>query len=128
MARERAASIDAGCRVIDWSGEDQADVLINATPLGMKGGPEGVVFTEQQIKQAEVVFDLVISRDKTRLVDNCLSWGTPVLPGHVFSLEQLCHQYRIYTDVDAPRGLFIDKIASLFPYFDLSSIVGFSFE
>ena len=121
-AKKNAAMIDPGCSVVEWLNGDRADILINATPLGMKGHSDVSPFTEQQITNAELVFDLVISQENTKLVDDCLKFGTPVLPGHVFSLEQLCHQYRIYTCVDAPRTLFVNKIKALFPNFDLSSI------
>ncbi len=48
--------------------EDEYDLLINATPVGMYPNPDASPVTEQQLKRCKAVFDAVYNPEKTLLL------------------------------------------------------------
>lgn len=78
-----------------------AGVLVNASPVGMAGGPEAdeVAFGEAAVRAARVVFDVVYLPVETRLVRLATSLGIDVLRGDEVMARQAAEQFVRYTGV-----------------------------
>lgn len=82
-------------------GEAQPDLLINATPIGMAGGPEAetLAFNPAVIDGAKVVFDVVALPPETPLIRYARSRGRPVITGAEVIALQAAEQFALYTGV-----------------------------
>jgi shikimate dehydrogenase len=76
-------------------------VLINATPVGMAGGPEAgdLPFPEAAIDAAATVFDVVASPPETPFVARGRAAGVPVITGAEVVALQAVEQFVLYTGV-----------------------------
>lgn len=86
-------------------GQHPRELLINATPIGMSGIPDDI-FTKELLETFKCVFDVVVSKEPTNLIKNALELGLPCQTGSKMSINQLIHQFEIYTGVEAPIDLF----------------------
>lgn len=85
-----------------------ADLLINATPLGMAGGVEAsqLAFAEPLIARASVVFDVVAMPELTPLIRNARAQHKVVITGaEVFALQAV-EQFVLYTGIRPDATLF----------------------
>jgi shikimate dehydrogenase len=82
-------------------GEAQPDVLINATPIGMAGGPEAEIlaFNPAFIDRAQVVFDVVAVPPETPLIRYARTRDRPVITGAEVIALQAAEQFALYTGV-----------------------------
>ncbi|MBB3037243.1 shikimate dehydrogenase [Hoyosella altamirensis] len=90
------------------SGEGEtADMLINVTPVGMSGGAEEheLAFTEQQIRDAQTVFDVVAMPVRTPLIDSAIAAERTVITGAQVVALQAAEQFALYTGVRPSHGL-----------------------
>jgi shikimate dehydrogenase len=86
----------------------QADLLINATPIGMSGGPDEntLSFTENEVDNAEIIFEVVALPAMTPLVSYAKSQGKTVIIGsEVFALQAV-EQFALYTGIRPSAELF----------------------
>lgn len=86
----------------------EADLLINATPVGMSGGPDekNLSFTESEVNNAEIIFDVVALPAITPLVSYAKSQGKTVITGsEVFALQAV-EQFALYTGIRPSAELF----------------------
>jgi 3-dehydroquinate dehydratase / shikimate dehydrogenase len=82
------------------------DVLINATPIGMKGEREAVApLTAEQLKGVRLVFDLVTSANDTPLVSEAKRAGITAVSGIEMLIEQGAKQFEIWTGRAAPMDI-----------------------
>ncbi|CAN5350127.1 shikimate dehydrogenase [soil metagenome] len=79
------------------------DILVNATPLGMKGKAEGEtpIFAEQ-LKGLHLVYDLVYIPFQTRLMTEADTAEVPKIGGFAMLVAQAMEQQKIWTGFDAP--------------------------
>ncbi|WP_281281543.1 shikimate 5-dehydrogenase [Sinomonas susongensis] len=85
-----------------WQGElgdSSADVLVNATPLGMAGGSEAdsLAFPPQTVASARAVFDVVAVPAETPLVRAGRAAGKTVISGAEVMTIQALEQFVLYT-------------------------------
>lgn len=85
----------------------QTSLLINATPIGMKGGDEdSLAFPESLIQEAEVVFDVVAMSQVTALIAKAQDANKVIITGsEVFALQAL-EQFELYTGIRPSEELF----------------------
>jgi shikimate dehydrogenase len=78
-----------------------ARLLINATPIGMAGGPQehDLSFPRELVEQAEVVFDVVAFPPETPLVRLAAELGRVILTGAEVIALQAAEQFVLYTGV-----------------------------
>lgn len=76
-------------------------VLVNATPVGMAGGPAEVDLPVEPdvVDAAEVVLDVVASPEPTPLVHRARARGTRVITGAEVIALQAAEQFELYTGV-----------------------------
>ncbi|MGT3208072.1 shikimate 5-dehydrogenase [Yersinia enterocolitica] len=86
----------------------EADVLINATPVGMSGGKEAdsMAFTETEVEHAEVVFDVVALPAMTPLISYAKAQGKIVITGAEVFAIQAVEQFVLYTGIRPEQALF----------------------
>jgi 3-dehydroquinate dehydratase / shikimate dehydrogenase len=85
----------------DFAGE--ADIVINCTPIGMKGHDEGASPVEaESLRGVQLVFDLVYNPLETRLLKDARDAGCRTLGGMAMLIEQAAEQFRLWTKREAP--------------------------
>jgi len=82
-------------------GEAHPQLLVNATPIGMAGGPDAdaLPFPEDAIRAAEAVFDVVAMPPDTPLIRAATAAGKTVITGAEVIALQAAEQFALYTGV-----------------------------
>jgi len=90
-----------------------ADVLINATPLGMAGGKDAdtLSFSSQEIDAARIIFDVVALPAETPLIRYAQENHKPVISGAEVFAIQAVEQFSLYTGVRPSDELFASAAA-----------------
>ncbi len=79
------------------------DILVNTTPLGMKGEFENETpLSAGQIENVKLVYDLVYNPFETRLLKEAKSIGVSTIGGLAMLAAQGAAQFKIWTGKDAP--------------------------
>jgi shikimate dehydrogenase len=88
------------------SGE-HPDILVNATPIGMAGGPHesDVPFDDATLRAAEVVVDVVALPIETPFVRRARELDLPVITGAEVIALQAAEQFTLYTGVRPSEDL-----------------------
>jgi shikimate dehydrogenase len=81
---------------------DDVDILINCTPLGMKGGPVGIPIPEDSIKSDIVVFDMVYNPKDTPLLIAARKKKAKIIYGHLMFVFQGAASFELWTKKKAP--------------------------
>lgn len=86
----------------------QADLIINATPVGMANGADAneLSFSEDQIANAQVVFEVVALPAETPLVKLARHSGKTVITGAEVFAIQAVEQFVLYTGIRPDDELF----------------------
>ncbi|MEG3129342.1 shikimate 5-dehydrogenase [Pantoea cypripedii] len=83
-------------------------LLINATPVGMSGGPEAdsLSFSADEVGTAEIVFDVVALPEQTPLIRYAQEKQKTVISGAEVFAIQAVEQFYLYTGVRPSDELF----------------------
>lgn len=86
----------------------QADLLINATPIGMAGGPDSdkLAYEEAEVNNAKVIFDVVALPAETPLIRYAKSQNKTVITGSEVFAIQAVEQFALYTGIRPSDELF----------------------
>jgi shikimate dehydrogenase len=89
-------------------GDHDADILINASPIGMSGGvdAQGLAFNEASIIHAQIIFDVVALPPDTPLLIYAKKLGKTVISGSEVFAIQAVEQFALYTDIRPDDELF----------------------
>lgn len=88
-----------------------ADIVVNATPLGMTGVLENECpLSAEQLKGVRFVYDLVTRADDTPLVSAAKNLGIPAIGGLEMLVAQGVKQFEIWTGCEAPTDLMRLKV------------------
>ena len=107
LAKSKSLAEDFGVSFADFkfqiSNFKDFDILVNATPLGMKGKAEGEtpVFAEQ-LKGLQLVYDLVYIPFQTPLMTEADTAEIPKIGGLAMLIAQGAEQFKIWTGLDPP--------------------------
>lgn len=85
----------------------KADLLVNATPVGMFPKANEMIVDEDELNTYKVVMDVVISPIHTRLIKTAEKLGKVVIPGFEMALYQAAEQFTLYTGKEAPLGIMM---------------------
>lgn len=86
----------------------QAQLLLNATPIGMPGGPEAdeLAYTPEQIATADIIFEVVAASEGTPLTRAAREQHKRLITGdQVFALQAV-EQFVLYTGIRPDAELF----------------------
>jgi shikimate dehydrogenase len=103
-ARELAEKVGAE----DYGGLDKialvskADILINATTVGMSPNTEETIVPQEFLHPQLTVFDIVYNPKKTRLLREARAKGGNVVCGYKMLLYQAAQQFQLFTGQPAP--------------------------
>lgn len=87
--------------------EEFADIVINATPVGMAGGNEASLLpvSDQIIESAKLVFDVVAMPKVTPLIKRAQDFGKHVIFGTEVMTLQAVEQFALYTGITPDENL-----------------------
>jgi len=108
LARRPAQARRLGKRVgASGSGLDEldiktADILVNATPVGMWPDVDKAVVSGERLRRGQVVFDAVYNPRRTRLLREAEAVGATVVYGERMFLHQAAAQFALFTGREAP--------------------------
>ena len=92
------------------------DILVDATPLGMKGPHENdALFTADELAGLKFVYDLVTKTTNTPLIAEAKKAGIPSIGGLDMLIAQGCKQFEIWTGLEAPAELMRDSLVERMP-------------
>lgn len=91
------------CRIdtLDAIDQYQADIVINATPIGMKAD-DPLLISENLLKPETVVFDMVYKPLETKLIQAAKKAGSTIITGEKMLLFQALKQFQWWTGEKAP--------------------------
>lgn len=91
----------------------RGDILINVTPIGMRGGKEefALPFPETMIDQANIVFDVVAMPIETPFIQYAQHQGKQVISGAEVMVLQAVEQFELYTH-QRPSDELIEQAAT----------------
>ena len=114
---ERAQSLlrDFDVKLIDWAdrGEARADLLINATPLGMKHFPVVAPFSKSNLLSCSRIIDVVNNPITTNLAEVARKQEITFVPGYEIAVEQMLYQFEYYTGFRPNRQSIVKKLLSI---------------
>lgn len=104
MAKALALSRKLWVEVVapDYLEEYLAQVLINATPVGMEPQQDGIPIDPDLLSRYEVVMDIVYRPLETRLLREARSRGCRVIDGLRMLIHQGAAQFELWTSRPAP--------------------------
>ena len=86
--------------------DGRAAVVINCTPIGMRGHSEGrSPLRPEQLRGVGLVYDLVYNPAETALLASARRAGCDTLGGLAMLVAQAAAQFRLWTGTEAPAGL-----------------------
>lgn len=90
----------------------QADIIINATSVGMAGGsnPEQSLVEKAVLKPEMTVMDIVAVPRKTKLLNDALSKGCQVVYGERMLFWQAFYKFNIYTGIIPEVSMMEDLV------------------
>ncbi len=99
-----------GYQYINSLENQQADILVNVTPIGMKGGKEefDLAFPEMMIQQAQTAFDVVAMPAETPLIQYAKAQGKQVISGAEVMTLQAVEQFVLYTGIRPSDELIVE--------------------
>ncbi len=103
-ARARAAaSLARGRGRVGDPGEVvEAELVVNATPVGMEGGPSGLVCDPELIDAGQLVVDLVYQPPVTPLIEAARARGATAHNGLGMLVHQAALAFALWTGEEAP--------------------------
>ena len=99
---ERAAALAGSAgRVVDPAAVDEADLVVNATPMGMGSDPT-VAVEPEHLRRGQLVVDLVYDPLETPLLAAARERGATAVTGIGMLVHQAAHAFRIWTGEEPP--------------------------
>ncbi len=94
-------------------GDLRPQLLVNATPIGMAGGPDaqGLPAPEEVVQAADTVFEVVAMPAETPLLRLARSCGRSVITGAEVIARQAAEQFFLYTGV-RPEAELLERAAA----------------
>ena len=90
-----------------------ADLLVNATSVGMIPQADAVIVAAKCLEKFEAVMDVVIYPSETLLLKTARNSGKIIIPGHKMALYQAVAQFEKYTGQSAPVEIMAQEVKRL---------------
>lgn len=102
VSKARTLAQRHSVKTVPWAErqDHSADLLINATPLGMKGKARDDLPLTPSSKRFPLVYDLVYNPVRTRLLRTAEEAGCRTISGLSMFVNQAREQFRIWSDLD----------------------------
>ncbi len=92
------------------------DIIVNATPLGMRGMSDSMPLSSKDISSSSIVYDLVYNPKDTQLIKHARGAGATVIYGYEMLVEQGAKALEIWLGIDAPRDVMSDAVLKSLDY------------
>jgi shikimate dehydrogenase len=114
-ARKLAGEFGVGMLPWDMRGAADADLVVNATPLGMKGRFEMLSPWPEDVFPAGVkcVYDLVYNPEETVLLRQAQNAGLLTIGGLAMFVRQALAQFRLWTGLELDEPSVAAKVRSV---------------
>jgi shikimate dehydrogenase len=95
-------------KFIKWDDREDSifDILINATPIGMKPQIRSMPVSKNFIKSLQCIFDVIVNPKETKLIKTAKDLKIKNQGGYLMALYQGAEQFKLYTTKNPP----IDKM------------------
>jgi shikimate dehydrogenase len=90
--------------------EFTADIIINATSVGMHPSKNISPMPISSLEECKAVIDVVVSPYRSKIIEEAANMKKITFPGYKLSLEQAAAQFEIYTEKNAPVEFMERKI------------------
>jgi len=87
-------------------------LIINTTPVGMKGKTDATIFPDEFFNKNQLIFDIVYNPSKTPMVLSGIKSGAKVIPGYEMLLYQAMEQFRLFTGI-TPSTRHVNQIRKM---------------
>jgi len=103
---------EIGTRVVPWEErhEQNAQLIVNGTPVGMHPNVDQSPMDKSQLNQFMVVFDTVYNPENTLLIKHAREVKAKVITGVDMFVRQAAYQFKLFTGREAPSQLMRDAI------------------
>lgn len=88
----------------------QADLVVNATPIGMYPHVDASIIPKQLLRSDLIVYDLVYRPTQTKLIKDALEVGATTILGYKMLLEQAAQSFRIWTGLEPPKEVMLKAL------------------
>lgn len=111
--------LGGGVRALELNEENlrealkEADILVNATSVGMIPNKDETLVTAELMKPSLVVFDVVYNPIKTRLLMEAERAGAQIIPGYEMLVWQGALAFEKWTGLKPPVELMREKVISM---------------
>jgi 3-dehydroquinate dehydratase/shikimate dehydrogenase len=85
---------------------DHSDLIINASTMGMEGGPQGDPLDWYEFSGREMVYDIIYKPDRTAFLRRAHDAGCRISNGWGMLRFQAAEQFRIWTGIEPPSVYF----------------------
>jgi shikimate dehydrogenase len=97
----------------DDRGGVEAELIVNATPLGMSGAGAGETpFPAERLRPETIAYDLIYNPAQTRFLREAAQAGCRAIPGLPMFIEQAAGQFKLWTGKDLPRQTTKDLLVT----------------
>lgn len=104
--RSHAESLagDFSARVVDpeRAADEEFEVVVNCTPVGMTGFPSGLPVPAEVLRPGQVVMDLVYNPERTALLAEAEARGATIIPGREMLIYQAMDAFEAWTGQRPP--------------------------
>ena len=111
---ERAEQLaaDFHCQTISWARRHavNADLIINATPIGMHPNVDETPYEKRYLRPGIVVFDTVYNPESTLLLKDAFQQNCKVVTGVEMFVRQAAHQFQLFTGQEPPMELMRETL------------------
>ena len=110
--KARKLAGDVGCNWVEQSklGKPEADILLNATPVGMHPNVDQTPIPPDWLRPEVVVFDIVYNPIETRLLHEARRIGCKTVSGFDMFVSQAVAQFELWTGRRAPVQIMADVV------------------
>jgi shikimate dehydrogenase len=107
MARAETLARDMGAEAIGPEALERcpANILVNATPVGMAPDLSGIAIRPDLLPRFEVVMDIVYQPVTTRLLREAEARGCTTIEGLQMLIHQATAQFQLLTGLEAPADI-----------------------
>jgi 3-dehydroquinate dehydratase/shikimate dehydrogenase len=99
-------------RAVEWRERHTLtpDLLVNCTPLGMHPNVNETPYEGDALSRATIVFDTVYNPEQTLLIKESRKKDCRVVTGVDMFVRQAAHQFKLFTQEEAPLELMRDTM------------------
>jgi shikimate dehydrogenase len=87
-------------------------LIINTTPVGMKGINELPILPEDFFSKTQLIFDIVYNPTKTPMVLAGIKAGAKIIPGYEMLLYQAMEQFKLFSGI-IPSSKHVNQVRKL---------------